>query len=248
MRRIGIVSSVLLIICIITTAQDNPELNSMRAEILKRLNDKSLEFSFVDYKYNDHWMRPIKITVPVTFRKNQLYLKTNRGEKSVSFNDTIKYVEAYNYTAISIGDSLQISRTGRNKGLLKNDYILFKDYQNKKIKEEFDIMLANFQKVVSDYSAKSEKPVQTEEQRKYIVQANSFNQGKNYLKAIDLYEKAVSLDPVSYPAAYYNLALLHAQIGNYRNAVLNMKKYLLLVPAAPDARSAKDKIYEWEIK
>jgi hypothetical protein len=40
--------------------------------------------------------------------------------------------------------------------------------------------------------------------------------------------------------------LLSAQIHNFNDAILNMKKYLMLVPDAEDARSAQDKIYEWE--
>ena len=62
----------------------------------------------------------------------------------------------------------------------------------------------------------------------------------------NLYLKAVELDPVSYPAAYLNLALLYAQQQRYNKAIAYMKQYLMLVPEAPDTRSAQDKIYEWE--
>ena len=47
---------------------------------------------------------------------------------------------------------------------------------------------------------------------------------------------------------YFNLALLSAHTGNYLYAIINMKKNLLLVPEAKDARAAQDKIYEWELK
>jgi tetratricopeptide (TPR) repeat protein len=99
-----------------------------------------------------------------------------------------------------------------------------------------------------EYRAMPEKPSVTEEQRKFIVQANMFNEGKNYSKAIELYKKVIEISAVSYPAAYYNLALLEAQISRYKDAIFNMKKYLLLVPDAPDVRAAQDKIYEWEAK
>lgn len=59
--------------------------------------------------------------------------------------------------------------------------------------------------------------------------------------------KAVAVDPVSYPPAYFNLALLSAQIQQYQKAISYMKQYLTLVPDAKDARSAQDKIYEWEL-
>lgn len=100
---------------------------------------------------------------------------------------------------------------------------------------------------VAKYREMSEKPNITEEQRKYIVQANAMNEKKDYIKAINYYKKALSINTVSYPSAYYNLALLYAQIENFKLAIINMKKYLALAPDAEDARKAKDKIYEWEI-
>jgi tetratricopeptide (TPR) repeat protein len=88
----------------------------------------------------------------------------------------------------------------------------------------------------------------SEEQRRYIVQANVLSQEKDYGKAIELYLKAVELDSVSYPAAYFNLALLSAQMNRFTSAISCMKQYLLLEPGAQDARSAQDKIYEWELR
>lgn len=49
------------------------------------------------------------------------------------------------------------------------------------------------------------------------------------------------------PEAYYNMALNAAEMKTYYYAILNMRKYLLLMPDAEDARKAQDKIYEWEI-
>ena len=82
----------------------------------------------------------------------------------------------------------------------------------------------------------------SEEQRRSIVQANALVQDKEYQKAIDRYLVALDLDPVSYPAAYFNLALLYAQTGRFKSAIATMQQYLLLGPAAADARSAQDKI------
>ena len=90
------------------------------------------------------------------------------------------------------------------------------------------------------------KPPMSEEQRKYVVQANYFNEKKNYSEAIKLYKKAIEIDPTTYPAAYYNLALLYAQINSYSTAIYYMQKYLLLEPDAKAARNAQDKIYEWD--
>lgn len=110
----------------------------------------------------------------------------------------------------------------------------------------FNTSLALFEPNAAHYRGLNEKPPIPEEQRKYIVQANLFNQKKDYLKAIELYLKVIESDQTSYPAAYTNLALLSAQMANFDSAIYYMKKYLMLEPDASDARSSQDKIYEWE--
>lgn len=107
--------------------------------------------------------------------------------------------------------------------------------------------LALFKTKAAQYRGMKVKPPVSEEQRKYIVQANVLNERKEYAGAIDLYGKAIDVDPVSYPPAYFNLALLAAQMQRYEPAIAYMKQYLQLVPDAKDARSAQDKIYEWEL-
>ena len=73
------------------------------------------------------------------------------------------------------------------------------------------------------------------------------NQQKDYSGAIEIYRKALDLDPTAYPEACFNLALLSAQMKRFNPAIGYMKQYLSLVHRAPDARSAQDKIYEWEL-
>jgi tetratricopeptide (TPR) repeat protein len=108
--------------------------------------------------------------------------------------------------------------------------------------------LTLFEPIAKQYRALNVKPPIGEEQRKYIVQANGFNDEKQYTKAIELYKKAIEVDQTAYPAAYSNLALLSAQLNQFDAAIYNMKKYLMLEPESPDARSAQDKIYLWEAK
>lgn len=107
--------------------------------------------------------------------------------------------------------------------------------------------LARFESAAAQYRSLKIKPPVSEEQRKLIVQANAMGQRKEYARAIDIYLQAVDMDPVSYPAAYFNLALLSAQLDWFKSATAYMKQYLLLEPDAKDARSAQDKIYEWEL-
>jgi len=112
----------------------------------------------------------------------------------------------------------------------------------------FSSELTLFEPIAKQYRVLSVKPPITEEQRKYIVQANGFNDEKLYTKAIELYKKAIKVDQTAYPAAYLNLALLSAQINQFDAAIYYMKKYLMLEPESTDARSAQDKIYLWEAK
>ncbi len=72
-------------------------------------------------------------------------------------------------------------------------------------------------------------------------------QRKNYAQALDLYQQALDIDPVAYPEAYFNSALLLELMERYAAAIDFMKKYLLLLPNGKDARQAQDKIYEWEL-
>jgi tetratricopeptide (TPR) repeat protein len=106
--------------------------------------------------------------------------------------------------------------------------------------------LAAFKETADQYRALKVKPPVSEEQRKFIVQASAFTEQKDYTRAIDRFKKAIEIDPTSYPAAYYNMALLYAQERRFKLAIECMNKYLLLEPEAKDARSAQDKIYEWE--
>ncbi|MDP3352880.1 MAG: hypothetical protein Q8S44_03985 [Flavobacteriaceae bacterium] len=119
--------------------------------------------------------------------------------------------------------------------------------QRQLIKKRFALNLEKFEPIADQYAALKVKPPVSEDQRKLIVQANSLNQQKQYAKAVEFYVKAIQLDPTAYPAGYYNIALLDAQLGYFENAIFEMKKYLMLMPNAPDARSAQDKIYEWEL-
>jgi hypothetical protein len=59
----------------------------------------------------------------------------------------------------------------------------------------------------------------SEEQRRYIVQAEALSQQKDYGRAIDLNLKPVGLDPASYPGAYFDLALLSPQLHRFNPAV-----------------------------
>jgi tetratricopeptide (TPR) repeat protein len=141
-----------------------------------------------------------------------------------------------------IGEFL-ILLEGKENGVKLVDNLIF--IQNSLI-ENRNSELPLFEPIAAQYRALKVKPAMSEEQRKFIVQANGFNEQKAYARAIELYKKAIETDQTSYPAAYSNLALLHAQINQFDAAIYYMKKYLMLVPEAEDARSCQDRIYLWE--
>jgi formylglycine-generating enzyme required for sulfatase activity len=99
--------------------------------------------------------------------------------------------------------------------------------------------------VVAAYRAANPKPQLSEEARKFKVQAEFAVQNKEFDKAAELYGKALDIAPW-WPAGHFNRALILGEIKKYRVAMNEMKRYLLLVPDAPDARAAQDKIYQWE--
>jgi len=122
-------------------------------------------------------------------------------------------------------------------------FFLQYNYGIKFFKSEADA----FKPVASKYLSLREKPAISEEQRKYFIQGNAMAQSRQIRKAIKLYNIALAIDPVSYPEAYYNLALIASLTKNYPFAVCCMKKYIMLMPDAEDKRSSQDKIYEWEV-
>jgi hypothetical protein len=94
------------------------------------------------------------------------------------------------------------------------------------------------------YRESQPKPSLTEEARRLFVQANFAVEQKRYADASNLYEAGLRLCPW-WPEGHFNRAMILTikELSDYREAVREMKKYLML---APDARDAQDKIYLWE--
>jgi tetratricopeptide (TPR) repeat protein len=147
---------------------------------------------------------------------------------------------------ILLGDSFKFGFKDLSSAQKVADALFFIQQQVKGTEDERNKKLTSFEPKAAEYRALTVKPPVPEEQRRFVVQANAMNQQKNYAKAIEQYLKVIELDPTSYPGAYFNLALLSAQDNNPLSAVFYMKQYLMLAPDAQDARSAQDKIYEWE--
>jgi len=110
---------------------------------------------------------------------------------------------------------------------------------------------AEDQKLIVDnmyriYPQLSLKPNLPEAARRFYVQAETLTENKNYDKALDAYNKLIAVAPW-YPETWFNAAQLRAEQKNYTKAIANIKKYIQLAPDAPDARTAQDYIYKWEV-
>ena len=105
----------------------------------------------------------------------------------------------------------------------------------------------SFYPIALQYTLSKKDTGMSETVRKYMVQAAIATNENDIDLAIELYDEANHLEP-TYPDAYYNKAFLLSQRIRYPEAILAMKKYLMLVPDRKDARAAQDKIYYWEIQ
>lgn len=84
-----------------------------------------------------------------------------------------------------------------------------------------------------------------EEANKHKVQAEGAVRDKEFNDAADYYAAALKIAPW-WPVGHFNRALVLGEAGDYEIAKREMNYYLQLVPDAPNARAAQDKIYDWE--
>ena len=70
---------------------------------------------------------------------------------------------------------------------------------------------------------------------------------QNIDAAVEKYERGVEIQPM-WPEGWYSLATLYAPQNNYPGASNCMRHYLELVPDAPDAKEAREKMISWETK
>lgn len=111
-----------------------------------------------------------------------------------------------------------------------------------KARAEFE---ARFQETVARYPDPAGRPELPEEARRFKVQAEAAVRDKRLADALRYYGQAVNAAPW-WAEGFFNVALLYAEQKQYEGAIRNMKRYLVLLPKAANAREAQDKIYEWE--
>jgi tetratricopeptide (TPR) repeat protein len=213
------------------------ELDKAKADVTELLNNKIAIYDNDKFPSFSSHLVPKNILV----LDDRIELTIRKTVRTVYYAD----IHDVSSTNLMIGNTLFLEKkVGSARKLTDN--IMF--IQNQFNAKRYSTQLILFEPIAAQYRTLKIKPTVSEGQREFIVQANSFNEQKDYSKAIEYYSKAIEVDPTAYSAAYSNLALLSAQIGKYDAAIYYMKKYLLLEPGATDARSAQDKIYEWKAR
>lgn len=104
-----------------------------------------------------------------------------------------------------------------------------------------------FKSVADAYRKSPQKPALPEEARRFKVQAEAAVQEKNLSKAAFMFREGLLVAPW-WPEGRFNHALILGEMGDYSVAGQEMQRYLQLVPDAPNARAAQDKMYVWEGK
>ncbi len=102
-----------------------------------------------------------------------------------------------------------------------------------------------FEETVRRYREMPVKPALPADAARYKVQAEAALSRKSLDEAAARYRDALDVAPW-WPEGHFNRALVLGEAGEHGNAAAEMKKYLMLVPDAPQARTARDKIREWE--
>jgi len=105
----------------------------------------------------------------------------------------------------------------------------------------------SFQRTVQWFREQNPRPEFPEDARRFRVQAESAVRDKRFGDAAQRYAEALKVAPW-WPEGHFNRALVLAEANHHGEAIREMKRYLMLVPEAPNARAAQDKIYEWEDK
>lgn len=194
-----------------------------------RIDDQKVEFVYKDKKNN-----PIN-TVAIHFTylldlKLKSYKLDNRQP-----NGTV-YVENH----LKVGNVTLMMNWQYNviiSSILRN----LKQIQDSLNNQRFN--MAQFKKYVVENKSAKNNPI-SEEQRKNIIKANTYTKLYEYQNAIEAYKKVLEINQVNYAAAYFNLALLSAELNKLYTAIDYMEKYIVLNESS-DTSVAKSKIDEW---
>lgn len=194
--------------------------------------------------------------VPITdvrVRSNRLIVTDKNGKQSVFIYSELPQISR-GLGGFEVGWVLKLAgqhtfslghmhASGGDKVLNSLHVLKQNAIKQKKEVEEYD---ASFAASLADYRKRAaSNAALPEAANKYRVQAEGAVRDKEFDDAADLYAEALKIAPW-WPVGHFNRALVLGEAGDYELAKREMNYYLRLVPDAPNARSAQNKIYEWE--
>jgi regulator of sirC expression with transglutaminase-like and TPR domain len=104
-----------------------------------------------------------------------------------------------------------------------------------------------FRAAAQAWRANPAKPPLSPEADRHRILAENAIKEKDLPSAVKHFESALELQPM-WPAGWFNLAIIYAEQQNYNEATERMKRYLELVPDAPDANDARTQMIIWTDK
>jgi regulator of sirC expression with transglutaminase-like and TPR domain len=83
--------------------------------------------------------------------------------------------------------------------------------------------------------------------RKQQLLAEDAVKHKQFEAAAAAYDAGTQIDPM-WPEGHFNAAAIYGELRDYDKAVWHMRRYLELLPNAPDAQAAHDQMLLWQAK
>lgn len=107
--------------------------------------------------------------------------------------------------------------------------------------------LATFQKSAVEWRQAKLKPPLSPEADRHRILAEEAVRRNDLEAAVQHYDEALEATPM-WPEGWMNAALIYAELKDYEYAAERMKRYLVLLPDAPDAKAARTQMIVWEEK
>lgn len=193
------------------------------------------EYGYVDVRFTSKTLVASGLSY-----KGHIYSPTQ-----ITFSELTQIVqEGTNENIITLPGQSQFYIQSNPRAFANALYVLKQNaIRQKKEAAEYD---ASFAASLADYRKKAvANTALPEAANKYKVQAEGAVRDKAFDDAADFYAAALKIAPW-WPVGHFNRALVLGESGDYEMAKREMTYYLQLVPDAPNARAAQDKIYEWE--
>jgi len=155
----------------------------------------------------------------------------------LAFYDTTKRREQTWQAASSAGDAEQRGEVEEAFRQYGRAYALAPD-ENGQV-ERFARALKSL------YPRLPEAPRLPESARRFFVRAEEQARSQNYAAAADTFARVTQIAPW-HPQAHFNRALVLEQLERYEDAIASMSDFLSLAPTSPQARTAHDRLYQWQ--